>query len=490
MVKRTFFIALTAFFICLTTSFLLFAGEFTASVSSTQVNLSESFTLNLTLKDVTPKESPAISVLKKDFFIHSQQQSRNTVIINGKASSTITWKLSLIPKAEGVAQLPKISIETAEGILSTEPITLNVSKGSSSQSDAGLNVITKVSNAAPYKNEPFTYTALLTSKGPLYNVQTEKMQLEDAIVEIIGEPKLEEKVIEGVLLNVIELTYLITPLKSGSLTIPPVAIQGAIPQKRRGQSGFDDDFDPFGLMQGFERFRPFNLMTEEIQLNILPPVAGISPWIPAKSLTLEEQWPSDQQLRVGEPFNRGFEIKAEGIKASQLPHLDELQNQQLPFKIYADKPEEQENKIQGHIHSMRKEQYTLIPQQAGTVELPEISVNWWDSAKKEKRLSTIPARTVHILPALEAPLPSSHEISAVRTDSPTTPISPEPPFLLYGIIGLLTCLLAGALFWVVILQKKIAGLTHVSQQPKKPAVANKKPVQKEKKEKLPDLNPT
>ena len=50
------------------------------------------------------------------------------------------------------------------------------------------------------------------------------MQLQDAIVEFLGGPKLEERVIEGVLANVIELTYLITPLNR-QLTIPPVAIK-------------------------------------------------------------------------------------------------------------------------------------------------------------------------------------------------------------------------------------------------------------------------
>ena len=43
MVKRTSFIVLNSIFVSFTTSFLLIAGEFTESVNSTQVNLSEKF---------------------------------------------------------------------------------------------------------------------------------------------------------------------------------------------------------------------------------------------------------------------------------------------------------------------------------------------------------------------------------------------------------------------------------------------------------------
>ncbi len=507
MVKKTFFIALSAFFLSLTSAVFLEAGEFTASVSSKQVYLSESFSLNLTLKDTSPKGAPAVSALKKYFLIQSQQHSSNTTIVNGKVSSSITWKLSLTPKIDGAVQIPPITVDTAEGLLSTQPIALNIIKGYAPKSNVdsvGLSVIAKVSNASPYKNEPLIYTVFLTSNTSLYNVQTQKVQLEDAIVELLKEPKLEEKMIGGVWLNVIEFTYLITPLKTGSLTIPPIAIQGAIPQKRKGQfsSFFNDDVDPFAFLQGFERVKPFTMMTEEIQLDVQPAISEVSPWLPAKALTLEEQWPSDQTLRVGEPFSRGFLIEAEGLKASQLPHLGDLQSQSSTFKVYADKPDEQEKVLQGIIHSMRKEQYTLIPQQAGAWVLPEISISWWDSAKKEKRTSTIPERTVQILPALETATSASQEIPSTHATTGVTepPISSDRfPFLLYGIIGILTFFLIAVLLWGFTLHRKIASLTKgPSQKPIQPPTATPKKspsppvttIQKEGKDRLPDLNPT
>lgn len=493
MVKKTFLI-LSAYF-TLAFGHSLIAGEFTANVNNTQLHLSESFSLNLTLKDTSSNGTPDFSSLKENFLIQSQHHLSNTTILNGKISSNITWKLSLMPKQEGVLEIPSITIDTAEGILSTQPIKLNITK-SVSQTTSDINgpkITTKVSNSSPYKNEPLVYTASLTSKIPLYNLQTQKLQMQDAIVELIEEPRLEEKLIDGSLLNVVEFTYLITPLKADSLKIPSIIIQGALPQKRK--NSFDDDLDPFSMMQGFDLLKPFTLMTEEIQLQVQPAISGISPWLPAKAIDLQEQWPNDKGLRVGEPFSRSIIIRAEGVKASQLPHLEDLQNLNSPFKIYSDKPEEQENILEGMLHSIRKEQYTFIPQQSGTQTLPELSITWWDTTKKEKRISSLPARTVTILPPLEAATFSPHE-PALKSAETTKEIATGPiqsSFFLYAIIGILSFLLLTALVWGFTLHRKIVRLT---PKPAKPELRKKiiEPAEgefhKSKKEKLPDLNPT
>lgn len=500
-------LVLSAILLGIHSAAFLDASEFTASVSSTQVHLNESFSLYLTLKDSSPKEAPAAAALQEHFLIGSQHNSTQTTIMNGAVSSSVTWELSLTPKVEGPVQIPPITINTSDGTLSTQPIALNVIKAPDhqlSEDGTGLNMIVKTSNAAPYQNEPILYTALLTSKLPLYHVQTQKMQIDDAIVEMINEPKLEQRVIDGVMLHTIELNYLITALKTGSLTIPSLAIQGNILQKRKGKqrSFFSDDFGPFSGLQPLERPEPFSLLADEIQLDVLPAIPSISPWLPAKELVLEEQWNEGQTLRVGEPFSRSILIKAEGLKASQLPHLEDLQGRSPAFKAYADKPEEQEKMVHGIICSTRKEQYTLIPQEAGACVLPEISIDWWDSLKKEKRTAVIPARTLHVLPALETTTSPSlqNDTLPMQTSSAEIPLSStRQPFFLYGIIAILSSLLTAALLWGFTLQRKIASLTQAPpkkptlpppQKPKKQISPPPAKAQQPKKESLPDLNPT
>ena len=67
------------FLFLLLPSFLL-SGEFVASVSRNPINVNESFTLTLTLKDASARGSPSITPLKNSFYINSQQQSLNTTV--------------------------------------------------------------------------------------------------------------------------------------------------------------------------------------------------------------------------------------------------------------------------------------------------------------------------------------------------------------------------------------------------------------------------
>lgn len=454
----------------------LFSGEFTASVNRNQVVLGESFTLNLKLTDASAKGSPSTSALNKSFVIHGQHQSSNTVITNGKMSSSINWQFTVIPQQKGELTIPSISIETSDGTLSSDPIQLQVTQrtaSSGSDDDKGLTLTTNVSQAKPYKNEPIIYTVKLISKRDLANINMQKITIEDALVEMTGEPGIEERIIDGLATKIIGINYIITPLKVGQLTIPSTIIQGGIPAKRksRTRSFFDDDFDAFSMLRHFDRLEPFALSTDEIVLEVQPPIADVNPWLPALSLTIEEKWDESQTLQVGEPLTRGFKIVAEGVKASQLPSLNDRQISDRAFKIYADKPEMDDHVRNGIVKSYRNEQYTLIPHQSGTLTLPEITIPWWDVTKHAIAYTTVPSRNLEVLPIPENTQQSDLPPTVGATHAITEPqvvVNQNNP-LLYVLIAGLVSLLLFVFFWGFTLQKKIARLTDTPEKklPKK-----------------------
>lgn len=460
----------------------LIAGEFTASVNHNPVNLGDSFILNLTLSGTSAKAAPSLDVLSHAFTIHSQQQFLNTVVNNGQMSSTTSWKVALLPKSEGEFEIPALSIDSAEGPLVTQPIKIQVVKGAVDPSEANDIVLTsEVSNAEPYKNEPVIYTVKLVSKKDIANLDMQKISIENAIVEQRGDPVIYKKMVDGVSAGVIEYHYLITPLKAGPLKIPALVLQGVTPVKRRVRQA---DYDPFVQMMGFGRVEPFAVTTQEMAIEVQPPVEGINPWIPARSIKIEESWNPPATLQVGEPITRGFTISGEGVKAAQLPSLSELQKTDNHFKIYADKPDMKDGSSQEGLVSQRIEQYTLIPQQAGDLTLPELSITWWDVNKKQAIVTRIPARKLHVLPA---PVKPAQTLTPVPQDTPAPVIveSKTTNPVLYVALAALTALLAVAILWGLALQRKVAKL----QQ----AIANKNPDRfkpKDKQEKLPDLNPT
>lgn len=506
MVNRLFYI-----FVLL--PFFVFSGEFTATINKNSVGQNEALTLTLTLKDASTSSVPSTSSLSESFVIHSQKQFSNMQIINGQVSSSMAWKISLMPKKEGELMIPSIPIETSEGTLATEPISVTVVKGDSPNSSAHeMSIDTVLSKENPYKNEPVFFTVRLISKVGLANVGIEKFTLENAIVEPSGEPKTYEIMVGGISNVVVEWNYVITPLKAGAFKIPSLAMQGQVLMKRKYSGSFDDDFGPFFNMAGFDRLQPFTLRTEEKNLEIKPPIAEMNPWLPAKSLKIEEIWDSSVSLRVGEPITRGFTITAEGLASSQLSFLSAPQIAGSNYKIYSDKPEFGEEVKEGSLSSFRKEQYTLIPEQAGESVLPEISIAWWDVIKKEKVWAKVPSRTLHVLPGIDQKKEEGQYLEKEKTAFPLIQEGTETKnILLISVVAGLLFMLLVTIFWGIVLQKKIKRLTAGSVEKKEmkkeepllskpfaagafskletPSQVKEKP-KKDKNEKLPDLNPT
>lgn len=474
-----------ALLLILSTS-LLISGEFTASVSYNQVNLGEGFTLNLTLKDATAKRAPSFDSLKTDFLINSQQQSSNAIINNSQISMSTSWKMTLIPLKEGETTIPSITVDTTEGPLSTEPIKIQVFKGNAPVADPNsvpdILVATELSKQKPYKNEPVLCTIRLTTKKNLANIKLENFKIEDAIVEANGEPKVYEKIVDGKNIGIVEFSYLITPLKAGSIKIPSTVVQGGVQVRRNNASFFDDD--PFSM--GFDRLKPFALSTQEIVLEVQPPVSGINPWLPAKSLKIEETGAEPKTFQAGEPFTRSFIIAAEGVQSNQLPSLKDQLNDPA-FKVYADKPELWDEVKDGKVKSYRKEQYTFIPQKAGERSVPEISVAWWDVTKNEKVISKIQSKKLDILPNQEIVMQntvSPIEEPQAKGESHVVTVQRDP--ILYSLVAILVIVLIGAIFWGILLQRKLIMLT---QEPERVVVRENFSVKK-KTRKLTDLNPT
>lgn len=489
---------------------LLLAADFTASVNRNQIKSHESLTLNLTLNGTSANAAPDLSPLKNTFHLNGQQQYSNTTITNGRLSSSMTWKISLTPKVEGEISIPSLNISTSEGILSSQPIKVYATKGKLDSNDAsdeqGMTLNTEASLTKPYKDEPLFYTLRLTSKSDLANVSLEKFNVENAIVEANGDPKSFKKIIDGVQFNVVEFSFIITPLKAGSLTIPSLTLHGSLPMKRSGHRGsfFDDDFDAMFMMPGFERLKPFTLASNPTVLEVQAPISELSPWLPAKSLHIEEVWDDSQTLQVGEPLTREYKITAEGLTSSQLPNLHPQHSSVQGFKIYADKPESGDEVKEGRIHSYRKERYTLIPQEAGEMTLPEISVAWWDVNNHKKATAHLPARAVRIQPNLNTAFNAN--VLTQPSDLPATSSQDSATstgMLIYALLAGLTALLLAAIFWVMALQKKIQKLTEAPTSLKEPSKKTAHPPliknspqegiskqKKDKREKLPDLNPT
>jgi len=237
----------------------------------------------------------------------------------------------------------------------------------------------------------------------LNQAQLSEPKAEHAIVERLGDDSTYQKRDSGRTWQVTERHYALFPQQSGHVTIDPVQLDGTV---MMNSASF------------FQSARPIRVRSNALELDVAGIPAGwtAADWLPAKGLSIEESWPqANSVFRVGEPITRTLTLHADGLTASQLPEF----SHDLPdhLKAYDDKPVLKNDKAVDGIHGMRQEKVAIMPMQAGTYILPEIDINWWDTATETMQQATLPARTFTVIAAAGQTTPSATPPPVVTTEA-------------------------------------------------------------------------
>jgi hypothetical protein len=460
----------------------VFAASFTATVDSPQVTASEGFTLQLSLSGADAKGNPDLSTLKQSFDIVGQAQTSNTSIITGHMSSSTGWQLALIPKQTGHVTVPPVAVDTDNGRLTTQPITLDVSDTAPQQSSQGapthaardVTISATASLSNPYQDQPIIYTVRIVAHESISDLSLGDVTADNAIVQPQGEAETKDAVENGVPVKIIEMRYLVTPLKAGPLTIAPVTMQGSIasnapaPRLNGMSNGFIDPMTIFQQMGnfGFMQSKPFSIASNAVTLNVKAPAVAMDPWLPLKEFKIAEKIDAAQAIKVGDPITRTFTLLADGTAGSQLPSLD-LHLNATDFKVYADKPKTTASidKNTGDVLGQREESFSLIPLNPGSLTLPEIKVPWWDIKNDRIAYAEVPARSIDVLPAPVIINESTQNASrpqmndAIRSPQAQTPpqnaSACQTPWFWYGLVALLVLAIISIALWAINLHRKI-----------------------------------
>ncbi len=329
---------------------------------------------------------PDIAPLKQDFDILGQSQSSNFSMINGSISRSKSWVYQLMPKRVGMIQVPAITV----GKDKTTALMLRVLDASAKrgvQRDIWLEAT--LSDTKVYVQAEAVLTIKLIRAVNITQGELSEPELQDAVVERLGDDRNYEAVVDGRRVVITERKYAIFPQKAGTLSIPPVQFDGVVSDGR-------------GM---FALGKQIRLRSKPLEIHVQAKPAEWDkhkPWLPAKHLTLREVLPEQlPTYRVGEPFTRTIEIRAQGVMAAQLPPL--LENtHEANMKAYPDKPElRQEAGAQGLL-AIRREKVALVPLRAGRIVLPELRVQWWNVDTGEVQTAIIAAREIEVLPAVRS----------------------------------------------------------------------------------------
>jgi len=363
------------------------ALNFTASVDTHRVTAGNSFQLTLKADEQAFNKQPNLTTIKQDFDILRNNQSNQVKIINGQITSETQWKLTLLPKSEGYLVIPPISY----GNKRTKAITIKVTKASKSSSQQSSQLIfldASTDKKEVYVQEQILFYLRVYQRSQLANASLSKPDIENTVIESLGEGRSYTAQHNGYTYDVIEYRFAIYPQKSGKLIIPPSVLSGSI-----AGSSQRFRFDPFG-----NAGKPIRRKSQEVSVVVKPIPTSYPkdvPWLPAHNLSLEETWsPSPPVFSVGEPVTRTVTLNATGVASSLLPPLPIPTNNDI--KVYPDQPSNHSIAGAGGILSERTESYAIIPTRGGNIQLPALNVHWWNTNTDVLEVASIEARHINV----------------------------------------------------------------------------------------------
>ncbi|HUB91629.1 MAG TPA: BatD family protein [Dyella sp.] len=389
--------------LCLLLPWTAMAAQVQATLDRNDVHLGETVTLNLRITDAVTASTPDLSALDRDFEVLGTSTSSSLSIINGKQSAQLIIGVALRPKHQGDLQIPSLTVAGSQ----TQPLTLHVDPpDSSAGGHAGQDVFVEAqaSTQHAYVGQQILYTVRLFYAGDLSGGSLPNPDVADADLRQLGNDVNYEAERNGRRYHVVERRYAMTPRHAGSLLIPSIEFQGEMLDRSNPNDpgGF---FNPGGL---FGNTTPVTADSPEVKIDVQAPPAdwGQTTWLPARSLTLSLQGlPSDDKLTTGQPLNLRLVGDAQGLSGDALPQLS------LPAidgaTVYPDQPTITTHDDGEWLTGHSERSFAIIPQHAGTLTIPAITLTWFDVQSGQKKVATIPAHTFTVLAASGAAAPAA-----------------------------------------------------------------------------------
>lgn len=242
-----------------------------------------------------------------------------------------------------------------------------------------------------YVQQQILVTVRLSFAVEINDLQLTKPRLEG--VDAVLTP-LEQRRDQNQQYQVIEQSYAVFPQQTGTLEIGPVSFHGEIGYGR--QHSFDLLNERFFQDQPVGQLQ--RIRSERFAVTIVPAPTDQSFWLPAKRLQLTDSWShSLDQIKVGQPLTHTLVITTDGLSSAQLPVL----TLPLPdhFKQYPDQPQFEDQVTPTGLVASRTQKTAIMPTMPGTIVLPTITVQWWNTQTQAWNQTSLPERTLKVVSA-------------------------------------------------------------------------------------------
>lgn len=373
------------FFCSMTTTFINDAHaeslNVTATVDKNPVIAGESLTLVIRANERLPRNALTIPSDLGRLVLRNTGYQQSSSTVNGQTQNTTEWRLTLLARESGNTEIPAFDVA---GLL-TQPIRLEVLAPVDTGEAPDYFMTLTLDSENPYVQQQVRAQVKLhfamNPEGGSVNFPT----VEHLQIEQIGQDQQTQELIDGKRYLVITRNYAITPRRSGELTIPAIYFDGQV--RRMPTTGFS----------ALGRIEPVSMGTNAQTLNVRPrPAAFTGTWLPTPRLSLEEAWePDTLRFTVGEPITRRITITAAGLRPEQLPELEVDYPQGL--RVYPDRGQSEQIAARGTNLARAVFATAIVPASAGSYELPEVRIPWWNTETDQAEVAVLPARTIEVI---------------------------------------------------------------------------------------------
>jgi hypothetical protein len=193
---------------------------------------------------------------------------------------------------------------------------------------------------------------------------------------------------------------LITPEKTGHFEITPPILKGYLETA-------SDQYDIYGISS--HAVKPIKVVGPIQVITVKPKPAGFAGhWLPARKIEMHESWdPSPPVFREGEPVNRIIDVTAIGATGEQIPNL--VATTMTGLNSYVQPAQRQTDTSNGQQVGKVSQRIVYIPTHEGKLTLPALQIKWWNSITQKEQTTTLPAKTITVLPALMKTKPTAKQ---------------------------------------------------------------------------------
>lgn len=395
----------------LTFSSLSFAAGISASLDRSEATVGEGVSLSITVEGSRNAE-PILPSLP-DFEVYSRGQSTQMSFINGQMSTSVEYTYVLVPKKEGRFQIPAISVAIEGSRYQSTPLVLSVVKVSAqTQGDSQeLFIDTKLSSETPYVGQRIVYTWRFYRSVRLADANVDLPDFEGFIVEELGEQREFNTTLNGKNYVVTELLRALTPQEAGTISIPSSALNADVVVSRSGKrrSIFDG-------MLGRAETRRMRIESDPHSVTVqeLPRAPnGATPIVGRYEILANV---SPKNLKTGGSATVDIGIRGHGNwKAIQLPEIAWPQN----VKVYPEQPVLTQISGNDVTHGQKTFRFALVPLEAGTVKLPEVSLYLLDPELGQVRETIVKLGTLDVIQGQTEATPSADALPSTMTSQKT-----------------------------------------------------------------------